>query len=95
MHIIVRVRPGVAPALRHGARVGAAAEIARLVAAQGLTLRPLHPGATDPLLEPYWLVEGAAATAIDQLLASLTDCAGVEAAYCKPADGRPGSSSAL
>jgi hypothetical protein len=58
--------------------------IRRVVEDAGGDLRPVHPGATHPLLAPYFTVDVPSRAAADQLIGQLISSALVTAAYVEP-----------
>ena len=54
----------------------------------GVTIAPLHPGTTDPDLASYYVAR-VESQVVDSVLARFLACAGVEAAYLKPAAEPP------
>jgi hypothetical protein len=55
----------------------------------GGQLRPVHPGATDPLLAPYFTVDVASRAIADDLVRRLLACEAVVAAYVEPSIAPP------
>jgi hypothetical protein len=90
MDVIIQVRREIAPNLR-GRVAGspAADEILRAARDLGVTLEPLHPGATDPHLIGYFIVSAADFAAAEHIAERLRRCQAVEAAYVKPPDEMP------
>ncbi len=64
-------------------------KLALLLDEMGVKLTPVHPGATDPLLAPYFTVDVEDEAAIDELIGRLRDFPIIEAAYLKPPDAAP------
>jgi malic enzyme len=90
MQLTIRVAQQVAPSLARGEAVNPQArELLRLGQELGIRFRPLHPGAEDPRLASYFVVEVADAAAARNVAARLRDCEAVEAAYQKPPDEPP------
>jgi hypothetical protein len=87
--IVVKVRPEFAAGLREGSPE--AAELTKLASDLGLSLRELHPGATDPLLSSYLVADGDEALLLEAATAQLAANPNVEGAYVKPDDELPGS----
>lgn len=55
----------------------------------GGDLRPIHPGATDPLLAPYFTMEVPDPSVAPQLIRRLQECPAIEAAYLTQAVETP------
>lgn len=55
----------------------------------GVTLKPMHPGESDPALATYFTVDVSDAAAADRAIGALRDHDAVEAAYVKPAEEPP------
>jgi hypothetical protein len=49
----------------------------------------MHPGSTDPLLAPYYLIEAPNREFAEKIINRLKTSAVVEAAYIKPIDESP------
>ena len=90
--IMVKVRPDIAEALRRGG--AEASELTNLVRDLGLSLRELHPGATDSHLTSYYVAEADDLPAMEEAAATLASNGMVEGAYVKPSDELPGGSPA-
>jgi hypothetical protein len=95
MQVTVQVRPDVARVLQRGLPVRngpADASQALLGAAKelGVELRPIHPGAKDPYLLPYFTVEVPDPATAERVIARLRRHEAVEGAYVKPPDEAPG-----
>jgi hypothetical protein len=86
VQISVQVQPDLAAAV-HG-RESPTAEVDdlnRSLEELGLSLQPVHPGADDPLLAPYFTVEVPDDEELAvRVLAVLEESGAVEAAYVKP-----------
>jgi hypothetical protein len=92
MQVTIRIRPEMARALhqRHPPPpTPAAAELFEALAQLGLELAPVHPGAEDPLLVPYFTVDVPDHATAERVIARLQQCQAVEAAYVKPRDEPP------
>ena len=63
-----------------------ASELGKLVASSGASLRPLHPGTSDPELATYYIVHVPDPAAAPRVLDKLRGHAAVTAAYIKPPD---------
>jgi hypothetical protein len=55
----------------------------------GISLEPMHPGQTHPLLAPYFTVEVPNHETADSLIDKLRPLQAVEAAYFRPEDELP------
>ena len=55
----------------------------------GISLEPLHPGAEDPHLSPYFKVKVPDHATAKKVINRLLNCKAVEAAYIKPSDELP------
>ncbi len=75
---VARVLQGQSPP------TGASQKLVETVEELGLELKPVHPGAEDPLLAPFFTAEVPDAVAVDEIIASLLQLESVEAAYVKP-----------
>ncbi len=64
-------------------------ELMQLAGELGVMLTPMHPGAEDLYLIPFFTVEVADAAHAAQVIARLQTSEAVEAAYLKPADELP------
>ena len=90
MHVIVQVSADAAHALhQRGPPTAELRELLKMVEELGTLLKPVHPGAEDPLLAPYFVVEVSDATMAEQVTARLRQFKTVKAAYLKPPDGPP------
>ena len=87
MEISLKLRPDVALALQ-GAGAAEAEELARRAEALGVRLEPVHPGESDPLLAPFFVVQAPDEEA-ERIRSELAATPGVEAAYIKPAAELP------
>ncbi len=54
-----------------------------------VVLEPIHPGAEDPYLAPYFKVEVADLAAAEHLISRLQGNTAIEAAYVKPLEELP------
>ena len=54
-----------------------------------ISLEPLHPGAEDPYLSPYFKVKVSDHATATKVINRLLNCKAVEAAYLKPSDELP------
>jgi hypothetical protein len=89
--VTAQLRPDAADELRRGApRSKAAAEVARVVEARGLELRPVLPTRSGPPdLVPTFVVEAPDETVAEDLRDALEGLDAVEGAYVKPPDELP------
>ncbi len=55
----------------------------------GILLEPLHPGAGDPYLSPYFKVRVPDHATATKVINRLLNCKAIEAAYIKPSDELP------
>jgi len=55
----------------------------------GVVLKPMHPGAEDTLLAPYFIVEVSDSAAAERVIARFQQHRAIEAAYLKPPDEMP------
>jgi hypothetical protein len=58
----------------------------------GILLEPLHPGAEDPYLSPYFKVKVRDHATATKVINRLLNCKAVEAAYLKPSSELPKTS---
>ena len=61
----------------------------KLVRDLGVELEPLHPGTIDSELQRFFIVTMEDGEPVDQVLDSLRECHGIDAAYLKPPDALP------
>ncbi|MDQ4130321.1 MAG: hypothetical protein M3133_04920 [Actinomycetota bacterium] len=81
----VQLRPEVARALQGlGPPVPSAEELARTADGLGVSIRPVHPGAEDPLLLPHFSVDVEDPETAERVAATLREREAVEAAFHKP-----------
>lgn len=89
MDITIKLRQEIARSLQGNQEPSAeATEILRLARDRGLSLKPVHPGAADPLLSPYFHVEVPDEKA-EEIIEALNKSGLVEGAYAKPPDELP------
>ena len=90
LQVIVQVKLEVARQLR---QQQPSTDISRMIEQTvkqlGGRLNPVHLDTTDPLLLPFFQVQVSNPQTADQIVAALSQCEGVEAAYLKPADELP------
>jgi hypothetical protein len=90
VRVTVQVSPDVARVLQQEAPPTAeSGELLEIVHELGVVLEPVHPGAEDPLLAPYFTVEVPDAETAERVIARLRESGAVEAAYVKPPDELP------
>jgi hypothetical protein len=90
MQVTIRIRPEVARTLhQRQPATPAAEELFQVVEELGVALAPVHPGAEDPQLAPYFTIEVPDHATAEQVIARLQQCQAVEAAYLKPRDELP------
>ena len=90
MRVTTRVREDVASVLHlRQPPTTASREVSQVVDEFGAALEPVHPGAEDPLLAPYFTVEVPDPATAERMIARLKNCEAVEAAYLKPPDATP------
>ena len=90
MQVTIRVRPDVARVLHQGQpSTPEAEEFLQAVTELGGTLAPVHPGAEDPHLAPYFTMEISDPAAAKQAIARFQRYQAVEAVYLKPRDAPP------
>lgn len=90
MHTTIRVRPDVALTLhRQQPSTTASEELLQTAEQLGVVLEPMHPGAEDPHLAPYFVVEIPDPATAERVIARLKHCKAIEAAYLKPPDELP------
>ncbi len=90
MRVTTRVREDVASALhRRQSSTTASRELSQVMDELGVALEPIHPGAEDPYLAPYFTVEVPDTATAERVIARLQNCEAVEAAYVKPPDAMP------
>jgi hypothetical protein len=90
MQVMIRVRPEVARTVhQRQPATPVAEELFQAVEELGAALAPVHPGAEDPHLAPYFTVEVPDHATAERVIARLQQCQAVEAAYLKPSDELP------
>jgi hypothetical protein len=90
IQITVKVSTDVARTLHGGGPpTGKSEELLKIVDELGVLLEPVHPGAKDPLLAPYFMVEVPDSITAERILTHLQKCCAIEAAYIKPPDELP------
>jgi len=90
MYVTVRVRLDAALTLQKRRKpTKESTELLQTAKGLGVLLKPVHPGAEDPLLAPYYSIEVPDLSKAEQVKARLLLCKAVEAAYVKPPDELP------
>lgn len=90
MHVTIRVRPDAALALhRRQLPTNTSEELLQTAEQLGVVLEPMHPGAEEPHLAPYFTVEVPDQATGERMIARLKHCQAIEAAYLKPPDELP------
>ncbi|OEU57551.1 MAG: hypothetical protein BA871_09590 [Desulfuromonadales bacterium C00003096] len=90
MHVIIQVSADVARALhQHTPPTIDSQELTKAAKELGVLLKAMHPGAEDPLLTPYFMIEAPDSTIAEQVIARIRQCKSTEAAYLKPPDELP------
>ena len=85
MTVIVQLAPDLASQLHADTKSpDASADWLRQLADELGSLRPMHPGASDPVLQTYFTVEVPDAAKAQQVISKLLKSRGVQAAYVKP-----------
>jgi hypothetical protein len=93
MGVVVQLALEVALILQSGGPATPALQQIMCVAAEfGVSLHPIHPGATHPLLAPYFTVDLPELSAVQQFIEQLRGQTGVVAAYVEPPISPPGYS---
>ncbi len=90
IQVIIQVSTDVARILhQRGAPTTESKELFRITEELGVLLKPMHPGAEDPLLNQYFLVEVPDSATAERVIAHLRRSKAIEAAYLKPPDELP------
>lgn len=90
IQVTIQVSADVARMLhQRGAPTTESKELFKIAEELGVLLEPLHPGAEDPLLTPYFMVEVPDSTTAEHVIAHLRQSMAVEAVYLKPPDELP------
>jgi hypothetical protein len=79
MEAVMCLRPGVA-----------LAAVADVLARHRVRAEPMHPGATDPLLAPWYALHAPSSAALLAVVQALQQHPGVDAAYARPEGEAPG-----
>jgi hypothetical protein len=91
IQVNVALRPGVAPELdRDDPATPEARELVAEASRLGVTLEPVHPGATDARLASHFVAAVADEEAAERVRATLGALRGVDGAWIKPPDEPPG-----
>ena len=91
MQVIVQVEPTTARVLHEAAPAARDedGEMIRTVQELGITLEPLHPGTTDPVLRTFFMFHLPESDTAARAAERLRQCHAVEAAYAKPRPALP------
>ena len=87
--VTVQLSPDVALALHEQMPSDESEELLKMLKDLGVTLEPMHPGARDPLLTPFFTVEVPDQATAERVIASLVESEAVEGAYIKPPEALP------
>lgn len=88
--VTLKVHPDVAREIHEGlATLPGTRDLTKASAELGVALRALHPGATDPLLAPYFYVDAAGPEKAIRVRDRFLRCGAVEGSYIKPPDAPP------
>jgi hypothetical protein len=87
--VTVQVSPDVALALHQQTPSDKSEELLELLKDLDVTLKPMHPGARDPLLTPFFTVEVPDQATAERVIAGLGESEAVEGVYIKPAEALP------
>lgn len=88
--MIIRVRVDVALSLHElKPATQLSKELQQISEELGVVLKPMHPGAEDILLAPYFIVEVSDPAAAERVIARFRRYEATEAAYPKPPDEMP------
>jgi hypothetical protein len=94
--LIIKVHPDLANAVHH--RQVPNTKLKELLDVEkelGIVLKPIHPGAKDRSLSPYFSVNLSDRATAEKMISRLQKCKAVEAAYFKPPAELAGSNNAL
>lgn len=90
MHVTIQLSAVVARTLhRRESPTTESQELLKIAEELGVSLEPVHPGAEDPLLAPYFRVDVSDSATAERVIAHLRQSKAVEAAYLKPPDELP------
>ena len=85
IQVIIQVSADVARTLQQrGAPTTESRELLKIAEELGVLLEPVHPGAEDPLLAPYFMAEVPDSTTAERVIAHFRKSKAIEAAYFKP-----------
>ena len=90
MYVTVQVSADVARVLqRQAPPTSESNKLVQILKDLGVVLKPVHHGAEDPLLIPYFTIEVSDITTAKRVIARLQHSNVIEAAYLKPPDESP------
>jgi|HubBroStandDraft_2_1064218.scaffolds.fasta_scaffold1165973_2 hypothetical protein len=85
MRIVIQLKPEEARALQAGQSLTPELQqLVQTIREMANGVRPVHPGATAPLLAPYFVTDAPNRDAADQLVRRLLAHSAVVAAYVEP-----------
>lgn len=87
--VTVQVSPTVALALHEQKPSRESEGLLEMLDDLGVTMTPLHPGARDPLLTPFFIIEAADQATAETIIERLSRSEVVEGAYIKPPEALP------
>ena len=90
MFIIIRLRSDAVALIQKKSPLSPESEkLLKTLDDLGIVMKPMHPGSSDPLLTPYFLIEAPNQDVADKIINRLRSSVFVEAAYVKPPDEPP------
>jgi hypothetical protein len=90
MRVIIQLALDIALALQSGGpQTPALQQVLEVASEFGVSLRPVHPGETDPLLAPYFAVDLPDAPTARRFIERLHGNTAVVAAYPEPSISPP------
>ncbi len=90
VQVIIQVSADVAQTLQHQAPTTAESqELLKITEELGVLLEAMHPGASDPLLVGFFMIEVPDSTTAEWVISHLQQSKAIEAAYVKPLDEMP------
>jgi hypothetical protein len=90
MYIVIRLRSDAVDSLQKKIPLSPESEkLLKTIDDFGVVIKAMHPGSTDPLLAPYYLIEAPNQEFAEKIVNRLRTSAVVEAAYIKPLDEAP------
>ena len=90
MRLVLVVNTATGLGVAHsGTPTEGAGDIVRAVSELGASLRPEHPGTSDPDLVRFFLVDVPRGVDVPAVIGKLRRCQGVEAVYAKPTQELP------